>query len=275
MNRLFSIEEVSKRFDTSGSRPLLVHASDLEYYICKYPFYPRDPKLLNEYLAFHFARIWDIRIPNLGIVQVQRDHLPPEMLGMQLSYLSIENPMVGLKQVDDVMELIDPASEGISDSILRKHSKLEFLKIALFDLWLSNEDRNCGNMNLLVNFQDDVIAPIAIDHEKIFNSGSPFGQIYALSYEETLFYSRLFHCLFRSMRRNNLEMFNQISASLQPYVSRCQQELRTILDGIPREWGFDSDEIYEALSSRVFSPEWIEEVARTYQEYLSLMTQKP
>lgn len=275
MDILFSIEEVSKRFDTSGSRPLLVHASDLEYYICKYPFYPRDPKLLNEYLAFHFARIWNIRIPDLGIVQVHREHLPPEMLGMQLSYLSIENPLVGLKQVEDVMELIDPASEGISDSILKKHSKLEFLKIALFDLWLSNEDRNCGNMNLLVNFQDDVIAPIAIDHEKIFNSGSPFGQIYALSYEETLFYSRLFHCLFRSRRKNNLDMFDQIGASLQPYVSRCQQELKTIVDGIPREWGFDSDEIYEALSNGVFSPDWIEEVARTYHEYLSLMTQKP
>jgi len=55
MELLFSIEDVIKQFDTSGSRPLLVHASDMEFYICKYPYHSYDHKLLNEYLAYHFA----------------------------------------------------------------------------------------------------------------------------------------------------------------------------------------------------------------------------
>jgi len=273
MNRLISIEEVSKRYDTSGSRPLLVHASDLEYYICKYPYHHRDPKLLNEYLAFHFARVWDIKIPELGLVQVKPEHLPQEMLGMQLSYLSIEKPLIGSRLVVDVIEIIDSSSTGISASDLKKYNRMDFLKLALFDIWLSNEDRNCGNMNLLVNYQDEVILPIAIDHEKIFNSGSPFGQIYALSYEDSLFYSNLFHRLFTNRRKNNLRLFEEIGASLQPFTSKCQHNLKSIVDEIPEEWGYNKDEIYRNLSLRIFAQEWISEVKKTYLEFISLMTQ--
>lgn len=107
MTNLVSIEEVSKRYETSGSRPLLVHASDMDYYICKYPFHPGDAKLLNEYLGYHFAKIWDIQIPDLGIVQLKPEHLPQSMLGMQLSYHSIIKPLVGLKLVPDVIEILD------------------------------------------------------------------------------------------------------------------------------------------------------------------------
>jgi len=270
---LDSIEEVSERYETAGSRPLRVLASDLEYYICKYPFYANDPKLLNEYLGFHFARLWDIKVPDLGIVQLKPEHLPQEMLGMQLSYHSIIKPLVGLKVVPDAVEIIDSISRGISKTDLKKYNRKDFLKIALFDIWLSNEDRNCGNMNLLVNLTDDVISPIAIDHEKIFNSGTLFGHIYTLTYEDSLFYSNLFHRLFRSRKRYNLKLFDEIGASLQNKASKCHNNLGSIVEGIPEEWGYEKDEIYNNLSRWLFSPSWILEVERSYREFISLMNQ--
>ncbi|MCH6199715.1 hypothetical protein MMU07_08995 [Aquiflexum sp. LQ15W] len=269
---LDSIEEVSKRYETAGSRPLRVLASDLEYYICKYPFHPNDPKLLNEYLGFHFARLWDIKVPDLGIVKLKREHLPLETLGMQLSYQSIVKPLVGLKQIPDAIEIIDSISGGISKTDLKKYNRKDFLAIALFDIWLSNEDRNCGNMNLLVNMSNDVISPIAIDHEKIFNSGSLFGQISSLTYQDSLFYSNLFHMLFRSRNRKNLILFDEIGASLQNKSSICHDNLGSIVEGIPEEWGYEKDEIYDKLSGWLFSPSWISEVERTYREFISLMT---
>lgn len=253
MELLFSIEEVNKRFDTSGSRPLLVHASDLEDYVCKYPFYPHDSKLVNEYLAFHFAQLWDIRIPDLALVQVSQEHLPKDMLGLGLSYISIQKPLVGSRQIPDVVEIIDKTSVGFSDYDLKKFNKIEFLKIALFDIWLSNEDRNCGNMNLLINQQDEVISPIAIDHEKIFNSGSPFYRLNTITYEDSLFYSNLFHRLFRSHKGKNLKLFEEIDASLQSCTFRCQKDLKSIIDGLPEEWGFEKDEIFKNLTKNIFS----------------------
>lgn len=275
MIRLDSIEEVSKRFETSGSRPLLVHASDMEDYVCKYPFYPNDSKLLNEFLAFHFARLWNIRIPDLALVQVRQEHLPQDMLGMGLSYISIQKPLVGSHQITDVVEIIDKTTVGFSDSDLKKFNKIEFLKIALFDIWLSNEDRNCGNMNLLINQQEEVISPIAIDHEKIFNSRSPLRRIELITYEDSLFYSNLFHRLFRSQKGKNLRLFEEIGASLQPYTSRCQRDLQWIIDSLPEEWGFDKNEIYRSLIDGIFSEGWISEVGKAYKEFITLMTQNP
>lgn len=67
MQRLVSISEIEKKFETNGSRPILVLANDFEHYICKYPHFPNDSKLINEYLANQFARIWGIYVPANGI----------------------------------------------------------------------------------------------------------------------------------------------------------------------------------------------------------------
>lgn len=248
MERLVSIEEVEKKYSTGGSHPLLVHASDLEHYICKYPFFPGDHKLINEFLGYHFARLWDIRIPEMKLVNLKREHVPESLLGMGLTYRGIQNSLVGSFQLTDVTEIVDNLSEGIADAELRRYNRKEFLKIALFDIWLSNDDRNTGNMNLLIGMNEASIVPIAIDHEKIFNSGSPFGKIYELSYEDSLFYTKLFHRLFKS-RKKYLGMIEEISSSLQDYSTRCFENLREIVDSIPEEWGYNSDEIFKSLVS--------------------------
>lgn len=273
MERLVSIEEVEKKYSTGGSHPLLVHASDLEHYICKYPFFPGDHKLLNEFLGYHFARLWEIRIPEMKLVNLNREHVPENLLGMGLTYRGIQIVLVGSQHLTDVTEIVDNLSEGISDSELRKYDRKEFLKIALFDLWLSNDDRNTGNMNLLIGMNDASIVPIAIDHEKIFNSGSPFGKIYELSFEDSLFYSKLYHRLFQS-RKKYLSIIEEISSSLHDYQARCFENVREIVDSIPEEWGYDSDEILKSLKQGVFSEEWLTSVKRTFLEFASQMTQR-
>jgi len=212
MESLVSLEEVEKKYNTSGSRPLLVHASDLAYYVTKYPFYRKDPKLLNEFLAFHFAKIWGLYIPEMKLIRIKREHLPNNFLGMQLSYVSIENTLIGSQHLDGVTELFDKLSEGYSNKDLNRFDKTLLLKIALFDIWLSNEDRNTGNMNLLASFKSDILSPVIIDNEKIFNSGSPFGQLTELTYEDSLFYTLLFVRLFGKRNKEDLELFSEIQA---------------------------------------------------------------
>ncbi len=160
MDRLVSIQEVEKKFETLGSRPLLVHASDLEFYVTKYPFYPNDSKLLNEYLAFHFAKIWELPTPQMNLIDLKREHMPEKFLGMQLSYHSIEKVLIGSQQLSGVIELKDKFSEGYRKNDLRRFNKKLLLKIALFDIWLSNEDRNTGNLNLLVNWKGSELIPV-------------------------------------------------------------------------------------------------------------------
>jgi hypothetical protein len=275
MKLLHSIEEVSKRFDTAGSRPLLVHASDLEYYICKYPYYPNDPKLLNEYLAYHFARIWGLPIPEAKLIDLKREHLPGQLLGMQLSYVSIEKQLIGSLQTEGVTELVDKLTAGYPSKVISKFDKELLLKIALFDIWLSNEDRNTGNMNLLVNLESNILSPLLIDNEKIFNSGSPYKPLVEITYEDSLFYTLLFHRIFGRRNRRNNELFSEIEASLHSFCSLCVNQLSQIVDNIPDEWGFDKNLLLESLRQNLFSEEWIKTVRSTFLQFASLMTQKP
>lgn len=275
MELLFSIEEVNKRFETSGSRPLLVHASDMEFYICKYPYHPKDTKLLNEYLAYHFAKIWKLPIPEMKLIDLKREHLPENMLGMQLSYVSIQRPLIGSLKLEGISELVDKLITGYPSNVISKFDKEVLLKIALFDIWLSNEDRNTGNMNLLVNLESNVLTPIIIDNEKIFNSGSPFKPLVEITYEDSLFYTLFFHKLFGTRNRRNNELFSEIEASLHSFCSLCFNQLSQIVENIPDEWGYDKNLLLESLNRNLFSEEWIKIVRSTSLQFASLMTQKP
>lgn len=275
MERLVSIQEVEKKFDTAGSRPLLVHASDLEFYVTKYPFFADDTKLLNEYLAYHFAKIWELPIPEMKLIILKREHLPEYMLGMQLSYISIEKPLIGSLHNKDVTELVDKFTEKYSAKVLSRFDKKLLLQIALFDIWLSNEDRNTGNMNLLVNLKSNVLTPILIDNEKIFNSGNPFKPLNEITYEDSLFYTLLFHKLGMVRNQSNVELLHDIEASLQSFCTLCVNQLHQIVKDIPDEWGFNKDLLHESLASHLFSERWINKVRITFLKFASLMTQKP
>lgn len=274
MESLVSIEVVEKKYNTSGSRPLLVHASDLAYYVTKYPYYRKDPKLLNEFLAYHFAKVWGLYIPEMKLIRIKREHLPNNFLGMQLSYVSIENTLIGSQHLDGVTEVFDKLSEGYSNKDLNRFDKTLLLKIALFDIWLSNEDRNTGNMNLLVSFESDILSPVIIDNEKIFNSGSPFGQLTELTYEDSLFYTILFARLFGKRNKENLELFSEIQASLQSFCSLCFSQLHQIIENVPNEWGVNKDELHNSLVKNLFSNAWIYTVKKTFLQHASRMTQK-
>jgi hypothetical protein len=55
-------------------------------------------------------------------------------------------------------------------TIGQKEIKESFLKIGLFDIWMSNEDRHYENFNLLYNLKEKRYVPI--DHAMCFNSGN-------------------------------------------------------------------------------------------------------
>lgn len=80
MELLKSISAISMKYQTKGSRPVQLMASDLETYVVKYPFYNGDFRLINEFL------------------------------GDQLNYTSFKAPTLGFKQLENVLDLNDFAT---------------------------------------------------------------------------------------------------------------------------------------------------------------------
>lgn len=78
------------------------------------------------------------------------------------------------------------------------------------------------------------IVPVAIDHEKIFNTGSLDHDIYEQTYVDSIFYSNLYHRLFKNSQ-STVELIHEVCATLHEKVSECNDQLDGILDEIPYE----------------------------------------
>lgn len=210
----------------------------------------------------------------MSLVDVAREHIPEEMLGDGLTFTNLEEPLIGFKEIKNVVEVADAFSEGISRTNLSKYNKEAFLTIALFDIWLSNDDRNINNTNILVRLEKNVFQPIAIDHEKIFNTGSLTLDIYELSYEDSMLYSSLYHLLFKSYK-SSAPLIDKICASLYPNSEICNEQLDAILADVPVEWGIDTSELQDRLQRNIFSASWLAKVDSTFKEFASLTLKNP
>lgn len=269
MTLLRSIQKADKKFTTSGSEPIRILASDLETYICKYPQRGSFNRMVNEVLGNRFANLWDIQVPELAFIQVAPKHIPDDMLGGNLSYLSVEKPLIGFGYLENTIDFSEKLINGMSASELKKFDKESLLKTALFDIWLSNEDRNHNNNNLLINEQASTRYPVAIDHEFIFNSSDLSRPIEAITYEDSMIYTGLYRKLYRKSEAT-YQLIDQVVASLHHHIQVCNEELTTIVALLPDDWGIDREVLKNRLHQNVFSESWLEEVANTFREFMSL-----
>ena len=147
-----SIQPITEKYDTMGSSPILVIGSDFNQWVCKY----NDiNKLFNELLASEFAKLWQINIPETALVQIDYDkHIIPFNNKKGLERRFFERECFGSRFLDNAFD-VNKTLLVNKDIVQRIKNKEDFLKIALFDIWLANEDRNAGNYNLLLRSVKD------------------------------------------------------------------------------------------------------------------------
>lgn len=170
MQERHSIQEIIKIYETGGSHPLLVTCDDLQEWVCKND--RTTLNLFNELLGYRFGQLWGLRMPEIAQVTIHERHIPIHMRQRLQPYL-FQKMCFGSKFLE-YAELIDltTLASFLNSNFRRKIvNKVDFLKIALFDLWLANEDRNHNNFNMLLEFVGNKIYFICpIDHVMLFNS---------------------------------------------------------------------------------------------------------
>ena len=136
----------------------------------------------------------------------------------------------------------------------------QLLQIALFDLWLANEDRTCNNYNLLYDLRESRL--VSIDYGGIFNSGIINNPIYQLNASDSIVSSDLF------CRLSKADMPKALSGMHVTYlrlVAKCKKTVPVILDSIPQEWKIDIMAIEQKLQD-LFAIEWINETWFNFKE---------
>lgn len=72
-----SVQQVEKVIETTGSRPVIVTDEQLDDYACKYDF---TEKLIKEYIAHYFLKIWELPVLPAAFVRVLPEHINPAIL---------------------------------------------------------------------------------------------------------------------------------------------------------------------------------------------------
>jgi hypothetical protein len=266
---LQSISPISKLFQTTGSSPVMILCNDVNDYVCKYPKSNPASDLFNEYIAVEFLRTWQLRVPDAALIDIKPEHVPTDFISNTIQPIYFRKPCFGSKYSAYAKD-IDPSIGVIRDDakMIRKiRDKSDLLKIALFDLWMANEDRNHNNYNLLLSTEPDFYF-LPIDHEKCLNSNSlaPNRGLVMLTEEETLINTDLAKLTFRNSKSLKNEI-DEIIVNYYLWVSECQNSLENIVNAMPEQWGIAKETKIALLNSSLFHENWIAECEETFKDY--------
>jgi hypothetical protein len=266
INYLYSITEIQKEhcYETRGSRPVRVLCNDINYYICKYSYGSGFPfQLFNEYLAGCFLKTWQLPVPDFAFVSIKKEHI--KQTGYPYHYF--EKPCFGSKYMGEYIEV---DKFFLSDHLNKKVSEAGvycFLKIALFDIWMCNEDRHFDNLNLLYDIIHNQFVPI--DHAFCFNSANLDKELYLITDNESIlntpFLNRFFN---RDLQHKSDEIRLQIIKEFDNDVNYCRQNLDKYLAGITPEWRPDIFYLKSRLQF-LFSDTWIKECRNLFTRLFS------
>lgn len=262
MQQLTSIQTANRQYDT-GEKPLLILCSDMHEYVCKHSHGSNGMSLLCEYLAASFLRIWQLQVPDFAFVQVHYDHV--KQFHIPKHYVA--KPCFGSQYSVYYQEL----TQYTDNPDIKKHkeymeSRFELLKIALFDLWIANEDRHFNNMNLLVDMQNSYHF-VPIDHGAIFNTRTFDTKITLLTENESLTDTSLFKNLL-PRKEFSKELITKLKEYFYLCSLQCKQQFHEILSFVPPCWDIDRKVIETKLSDEVFTPEWEASVINTFLDYI-------
>lgn len=267
-----SISRPEKVFETSGSKPALILCDDLNFYVCKYNRQPgtEATKLFHEYLAGSFARLWGLAIPDFSLVHVNPQHIDGH------DYLQpafFRTPCFGSKYNGRFSELDEFYGERMASMKKQFGHRREFLKIALFDIWMANEDRNFNNYNLMIDIENQYRF-VPIDHDAIFNTGNLDKGLTLLSDNETLISTDLTRILFSSKELCDQIYLEDIKNEYYICIAVCKSQLTQILSVIPEEWNVNVADYQNLLETNLFNDAWNKSCFRHFIELIQLESQR-
>jgi hypothetical protein len=268
MLKAISIEEIKHAKDT-GRKPVVVSCDDFNDYLCKYSETNGSTHLMTEWISIHAAQCAGLNIPPFGLIDVSPEHYPNRADVSVLPNANFNTPLFGSKYLMDAKE-VDKSVVLLFQSAREKNKiwkKRSLLEIALFDLWISNEDRNHGNYNLLVTNRNDTYEWVVIDHGEAFNSNSAmkFG-LSTLTYNDSILQSELYHLIFQKPR-NFAQKIDQILIDFERYIEDAKVNVISWIDSAPDEWGVDKEAWKVFLVENWLTDDWTNQVSQAFKEH--------
>lgn len=261
--KLHSISNITRVIDTDGSKPVVMVANDLEDYACKYD---SKNKLINEYIAHQFLPVWGLPVLSAAFVNIKKEHVSEKFLSGRIRLSDFDKPAFGLQYNNEAVDATNVFLGLKNDSYeLGKFiNRLDLLKIALFDMWLANDDRNHNNYNILI--VDYKFVPI--DHSNIFDGGRLGNELAQLTKDDSILTSDL-ALTFLNQKTKVEEEATKLTDNFRTFVSACNEKLPSIIEAIPDEWCNDKATLLANIRSAVIENDsWLKETISSFSELI-------
>ena len=256
---LYSAKRIERQFYT-GEEPVIVMCSDVNLYVCKYMRSSATAyKLACELIGATLAKKWQLTTPDIAFINIRPDHWKDVYFSHSQSA-----PAIGFRWLDGVVD-ITPSTFAKVPATTETLSQL--MKIALFDFWVANEDRNANNANLMYDVAREQL--VSIDYGCIFNTATFDYPLSQLTSTDTILWSDLFHHLAQAADRQTvLAMADRLKADYDECLSQISIIATEIMDEMPKEWKVPAETLKEKLD-QLSDEHWTVAVWQNFMDCLN------
>ena len=243
---LESVKAIEQQYRT-GEEPVLVMCSDMNAYICKYMRSSAAAyKLTCELIGSRMAMAWQLETPDIAFVRIKSSHWAG-----RFAQHSLSAPSLGSKRLEGVVD-VTPSTYGDVTSTTAMLRQL--MKIALFDFWIANEDRNANNANLLYDVARSRL--VSIDYGCILNTATFDYAMSQLTTTDTILWSDLFQHLVKSKDRTTIDaIVSELKTMYATCLKRSKGQVKQIIEELPKEWNV-SGKVLEEKLQQLFDEQW-------------------
>ena len=205
------------------------------------------------------AKAWKLRTPDIALVRIK----PAHWNGIDISH-SLSAPSMGSRWIEGVIDITPSSFAKVPASV---DTLYQLMRIALFDFWTANEDRNANNANLMydvVNYQ-----LVSIDYGCIFNTATFDFPLSQLTPTDTILCSDLFSHLKQRLEKATLQKLStRLSAEYYHCILQCAKVKEEVVDDVPHEWNLPTTVVSEKIC-QLFDEKWIADTWNNFMECLN------
>ena len=254
-----SAKRIEQQFRT-GEEPVLVMCSDINIYVCKYMRSSATAyKLACELIGARMADAWQLNTPSIAFVRIKSSH----WAGINQPH-SLSAPSIGSRWLDGVVD-ITPSTYAKVPATIDILGQL--MKIALFDFWIANEDRNANNANLMYDVVSSKL--VSIDYGCILNTATFEYPLSQLTTTDTILWSDLFRHLVHCQEKADIQAIADcLKVEFHKSLQRASVQVNQIVEEMPKEWNVPKSLVKEKLL-QLFDERWTAEVWDNFMECLN------
>lgn len=159
---------IKKRYDTDGHSPYLVLTDDYEQYVLKTMNSQQDRiSLIKEFICSALLSMWGIKKPTSVSLSIDST-IKEDPFFIDDRRFQLSSIYFGSEYIKNALDATNFFHLKRKPSLRQINNINTIFLIALFDIWVENDDRKPSNNNILLTPEKDKWNIIPIDHAYTF-----------------------------------------------------------------------------------------------------------